>query len=336
MAEEVLWERDLHQRGSASALAVGDDCVVVHERWTRLVCLERGDGSVRWDVPFGLWPRSVVVAGDRCFGIAQNIHALSCWDLRTGAVLWNVALPRFTGYITATDDTVLIGGWRGYTDLTALDSDTGRLRWSTSGRPATVHPLAMGDGVLIGSPESEEVRLLDVRDGHELGRWTLPEPLSPTDYTPIFTPSGPDRLFIHCGRRSVVELRTDTDEIRTLLRHDSDLTPSGARPAGGLLWLLDRAGYAAYDPTDGTLRWRVDIGQRLAPGIVATGREFLIGGDQGTLLRVDRAGRITRRTSVSRRIATLHAAGSAEGPDVVCVVTRGTLITVRIRETAGA
>ena len=192
-------------------------CVVVHERWTRLVCLERGDGSVRSDVPFGLWPRSVVVAGDRCFGIAQSRR------------------------------TQLLGpgGWRGYTDLTALDSDTGRLRWSTSGRPATVHPLAMGDGVLIGSPKSEEVRLPDVRDGDELGRWTLPEPLSPTDYTPIFTPSGPDRLLIHCGRRSIVELRTDTDEIRTLLRHDSDLTATGARLAGGLLWLLDRAGYAA-------------------------------------------------------------------------------------------
>lgn len=114
------------RRGSASALAVGDDCVVVHERWTRLVCPERGDGSVRWDVPFGLWPRFVVVAEERCLGIAQNIEALTCWDLRTGAVLWNVALPRFTGYITATDNTVLIGGRRGYTDLTVLDSDTGR------------------------------------------------------------------------------------------------------------------------------------------------------------------------------------------------------------------
>lgn len=336
MAEEVLWERDLHQRGSGSALAVGDDCVVVHERWTRLVCLDRRDGSVRWDVPFGLWPRSVVVAGDRCFGIAQNIDALTCWDLRTGAVLWNVALPRFTGFITATDDTVLFGGWRGYTDLTALASDTGQRRWSASGGPATVHPLAIGDGVLIGAPNGGEVWLLNVHDGREVGRWSLPEPLRSADYARTFARSGSDWFLIHCGRRTIVELRPNTGEVRTLLRHDSDLTPTRARLVGGLLWLTDAKGCAAYDPTDGSLRWRVDIGQRIAPGIVPTGTGFLLGGDQGTLLRLDRAGHIIRRTSVSRRIAALHAAGPAEDPDVVLVITRGTLIAIRIRASSEA
>jgi outer membrane protein assembly factor BamB len=331
MSEELLWERDLHQRGSGSKLAVGDGCVVIHERWTRLVCLDQWDGAVRWDVPFGLWPRSVVVAGDRCFGIAQNINALTCWDLRAGTVLWTVPLPRFTGYITATDDTVLIGGWRGYTDLTAFDSATGQIRWSTSGRSATVHPLAIGDAVLIGAPDGEEVQLLNVHDGHELGCWTLPEPLRSTDHERIFARGGSDRLLIHCGRRTVVELRPDIGELRTLLRHDSDLAWIRARIIGGLLWLWDTKGCAAYDPTNGLLRWRVDIGQRLAPGIVPTGTGFLLGGDQGTLLRLDSAGHVVRRTAVSRRIAALHAAGPAEDRDVLLVVTRGTLIAIRIR-----
>ncbi|MFC1414206.1 PQQ-binding-like beta-propeller repeat protein [Streptacidiphilus sp. N1-12] len=331
MSEEVLWERDLHQRGSGSELAVGDDCVVVHERWTRLVCLDRWDGTVRWDVPFGLWPRAVAVAGDRCFGIAQNIDALTCWDLRTGTVLWTVPLPRFTGYITATADTVLIGGWRGYTDLTALDSATGHIRWSASGRAATVPPVASGNTVLIGAPDGEEVRLLDVHDGHELGRWVLPEALRSTDCQRIFAPGGSDRLLIHCGRRTVVELRPATGELRTLLRHDSDQTWFQARYVGGLLWLGDKQGCAAYDPADGSLRRRVDIGQRFAPGVVPIGTGFLLGGDQGTLLRLDSAGHIVRRTTVSRRISALHAAGPADDPDVVLVVTRGTLIAIRIR-----
>ena len=331
MSEEVLWERDLHQRGSGSELAVGDDCVLVHERWTRLVCLDRRDGTVRWDVPFGLWPRSVVVAGDRCFGIAQNIDVLTCWNLRTGAVLWTFPLPRFTGYITATDDTVLIGGWRGYSNLTALDSATGQPRWSTSGRAATVHPLAIGEAVLIGAPECEEVRLLNVLDGRELGRWPLPEPLRKTDYARIFARSGSDRFLIHCGRRTVIELRLDTGGLRTLLRCDGDLSNRAlVRFVGGLLWVLDEKGGAAYDATDGRLQWRVDIGQRLAPGIVPTGTGFLLGGDQGTLLRLDATGHIVRRTSVSRRIAALHASGPAGDPDVLLVVTRGTLLAIRI------
>ncbi|WP_037607454.1 outer membrane protein assembly factor BamB family protein [Streptacidiphilus rugosus] len=332
MAEEVLWERDLHQRGSGSALAVADGCVVVHERWTRLVCLDLSDGSVRWDVPFGLWPRAVAVTGDRCFGIAQNIDALTCWDVRSGAVLWNLPLSRFTGYITATEDTVLIGGWRGYTDLTALDSETGRLRWSRSGRPATVRPFAHCGGVLIGAPGSSEMSLLDVHDGSERGHWTLPEPLWSADHARIFALGGPGRVLVQSGRRTVVELRLGTDEIRTLARHDSDLTPAGARLVGGLLWLTDAKGGTAYDAADGHLLWRVDIGQWLAPGIVPAGPELLIGGDQGTLLRLDHDGRTVRRTSVSRRIAGVHAAGPVEAPDVALVVTRGTLMAIRIGE----
>ena len=86
-----------------------------------------------------------------------------------------------------------------------------------------------------------------------------------------------------------------------------------------------------YDPTDGSLRWRVDIRQRIAPGIVPIGTGFLLGGDQGTLLRLDQAGHIIRRTFVSRRIAALHAAGPDEDSDVLSVVTRGTLIAIGIR-----
>ncbi|SEK88675.1 outer membrane protein assembly factor BamB [Streptacidiphilus jiangxiensis] len=317
MAEDVLWERDLHQRGSGRTLAVGGDCVVVHERWTRLVCLERQDGRVRWDAPFGLWPRSVVVHGDRCYGIAQNVDALTCWDVRTGAVLWTVPLPRFTGYLTAVDDTVLVGGWRGYTDLTALDADTGQVRWSTFGRPATVHPLAVGQGVLVAAPDGDEVRLLDVRDGQVLRCWTLPEPLRSQDYAQIFTRAGSDRILAPCGRRTVVELRPDTGDLRTLLRHDRDLAPVRARVAGGLLWVWDTAGCAAYDPEDGAPRWRVDLRQRLAPGVVAVGDGYVLGGDQGTLLRLDRAGRVARRTSVSRRIAAVRGAGPTEDPDIL-------------------
>ncbi|MFC1419832.1 hypothetical protein [Streptacidiphilus cavernicola] len=105
-----------------------------------------------------------------------------------------------------------------------------------------------------------------------------------------------------------------------------------ARHVGGLLWLWDAAGCAAYDSTDGSLRFRVSIGQRLAPGVVATGTEYLIGGDQGTLLRLDHAGRIVRRSSVSRRITALHRAGPVEDPEVLLVVTRGTLLALRIGE----
>ncbi|MER5626124.1 PQQ-binding-like beta-propeller repeat protein [Streptosporangium sp. NPDC002544] len=91
MIGKTLWERQLHQRGSASALAVTEDRVVLHERHTRLVCLDRHDCSVRWDVPIGTWPRAVVVASDRCLVLPQDTDQLFCLDLTTGSVARRVA-----------------------------------------------------------------------------------------------------------------------------------------------------------------------------------------------------------------------------------------------------
>ncbi|MFD8637906.1 hypothetical protein [Streptomyces sp. NPDC059533] len=36
MIATVLWERELDQQGGASVFVVGPDCVVLHERHTRL------------------------------------------------------------------------------------------------------------------------------------------------------------------------------------------------------------------------------------------------------------------------------------------------------------
>ncbi|MEV7615070.1 PQQ-binding-like beta-propeller repeat protein [Streptomyces sp. NPDC089799] len=93
MIATVLWERELHQRGGASVFVVGPDCVVLHERHTRLVCLERADGAVRWDVPLGTRPRGIVLAGDRVLVLPQAPNLLSCIDLRTGASLWSAPTP---------------------------------------------------------------------------------------------------------------------------------------------------------------------------------------------------------------------------------------------------
>jgi len=125
----VAWERQLHQAGSASALAVNTRYLVVHERRTRLVSLDPLDGSVRWDIPIGTWPRAVVISGPHCLVIPQNTGELLCLDLDNGERVWSVGLRGYVGHLVVAGDTVLVGGWRGYTPLHALDVDTGRLRW---------------------------------------------------------------------------------------------------------------------------------------------------------------------------------------------------------------
>ncbi|MFG2303388.1 PQQ-binding-like beta-propeller repeat protein [Actinacidiphila glaucinigra] len=330
MREGTVWERTLHQRVDPRTLAVAGDRLVVHERWSRLVCLDRRDGTVRWDVPFGLWPRSVVVAGDHVLGIAQDSDVLRCWDLATGVALWEAALRPFTGHITVGAGTVLVGGWRGYSPLHAFDLRTGHPLWSTSQRRDTVLPLAVGDYALVGADSGTCLCLLGMRDGVERARWELPEPLTPVDAGAAFSRAADDRVLVRCGPGTVVEVRVECGTVRTLRRHDTALMAAPVEYAGELLWLREPGGYAVVDPSDGSLRRRVDLRQRPAEGVVPTGSGFLVGGDQGTVLRLDPAGRVVARAAVSRRVCALRPAGPDGHPEHVVVATRGTLLALRL------
>lgn len=132
----IVWERDLHQRGLGSGVAIAPGHVVVHERRTRLVSLDPDDGSVRWDVAAGAWPRDLVLAGSYCLVLPQIPSDLLCLDVHTGSLVWRAELARYSGNVVVTGDTVLAGGWRGYTPVRAFDLATGAPRPAPDQAPA--------------------------------------------------------------------------------------------------------------------------------------------------------------------------------------------------------
>lgn len=327
MFHRTLWERRLHQGGSAKELSLTPDQVVVHERCTRLVGLDRWTGSLRWDVSVGTYPRAVVTAGDRCLVIAQNSDQLFCLDVRTGDLLWNSELPRWTGHVVTTADTVLVGGWRGYTPLMAFDLRTGARRWDTARRLDTVLPLPAGEGVLVGAPGATNIRLVDRCNGEELSCWRLPEPLISSDDRPAFTPIGTDRFLVRCGQRSVVDIRLSSADVRELIRAEADLVSTAVEYTAGVLWLRElRGGYVAADPANGHVLWRVDIGQPLIDQAIWTEAGFVVASSSGGLFLLDSVGQVLKRTAVARRIAALRSAGPAE----LLVRTKGTLLAVAV------
>ncbi|MFG2142072.1 PQQ-binding-like beta-propeller repeat protein [Streptomyces sp. NPDC048650] len=318
MIRETLWERDLHQRGSASSFLVTEDRVVVHERHTRLVCLDREDGSVRWDAPIGTWLRDLVIANGRCLVLPQSPHQLSCLDLSTGAALWHVELPRFSGHVVVSTDTVLVGGWRGYTPLAAFDLRDGRPLWQTPLPVHTVLPVAWGGGVLMG--HGPEAWLIDPRDGGEMARWQLPGPLADSELRPAFTVVGPDHCLARLGSRSLMRLQP-SGAVDELIRHDVDSVAEDAEFVGGVVWVRQsRAGYLAVDPHTGSILWRVDVGQPLVSGVIRAEDGFVVA-SEGALFRLGPDGQIMERSPHADRISAFRGLGTGE----MIVTTRGTL-----------
>lgn len=320
---DIGWARPLHQAGSETGLAVAGDALVVHERHSRLVSVDPADGSTRWDVHVGTWPRAVAISGQRCLVLPQNTNQLLCLDLATGERVWSSDLHQFTGHLVVADDTVLVGGWRGYTPLRVLDTATGQLRWETDDRVHTVRPVVAEGGFLIGEPDSPVVRVIDRQELREISSWSLPQPLVGYDNRSAFTTLGGHRFLARCGPRSVVEIVPSEGTVREVVLAESDVGFSVPAQIGGLLWMHDRgAGFTVVDPADGRVSHRVDVRQPLVDQVVPVDNGFVVAGTAGTLFHLDAGGQVSTRRTVSRRIRALCGLG----PVRVLAMTKGMLL----------
>jgi len=327
----VEWERNLHQAGSKSGLVVSTDALLVHERHTRLVRIDPLDGSVRWDVHVGPFPRAITVVGRRCLVLPQNTGQLLCLDMVTGERMWSTDLDRFIGHLLATEDAILVGGWRGYTPLRVLDMVTGQLRWETDDLVHTVRPAIAGDSFLIGEPGSSTVALIDRHEFRKISSLSLPQPLVDHDDRAAFTPTENHRFRVRCGLRSVVEIQPLTEIAREFVVADRDLGSSAPVHAGGVIWMRDRqSGFAVADSHDGHVLPNVDLPQPPVDQVVAVGAGFVVAGTFGTLFYLDIDGHVIAKETVSRRIRSLHRLGSER----VLVMTKGTLLAAQINSHA--
>ena len=330
----MVWERNLHQAGYAAGLAVAAEHIVVHERNTRLVGLDPRDGAQRWDIPCGTWPRATVIVGERCLVIPQNIPRLSCLDVRTGEVLWSAQLPRSTGHLVATRDTVLVGGWRGYTPLIAFDLQTGSLLWQSPKRVEIAVQAVVESGVLIGEPHGGEIRLIDPRDGRTKARWSLPEPLASGDNQPVLTPLDADRFLARCGPRTVVEVSLSTGAVEVFFRSDDDdLAPRAVGRTGAILWVSEaRRTVQTLDAHDGTPLRRFAAAD--VDHAVHTDSGFVVADSTGRLALVDPDEKAPRYTTHSRRITQRIRVLRDCGPGRVLVLTKGTVRVVEVDTTS--
>jgi outer membrane protein assembly factor BamB len=330
MMFRTLWRRALHQRGTPGAVAVTPDHVVLHERRTRLVSVDPADGVTRWDVPLGTWPRAVVVDGTRCWAIPQDHDQLRCLDLVTGTTRWTVGLTPYTGHLVVVGDTVLVGGWRGYTTLRAFDRWDGTLRWESVAPMDSALPAAVGPhGVLVGQPGGTAVRLLDVRDGVETHRWTLPERLAAGDgQRPAFVAAGADRFLVRCGRHAVWQIRPRAGTAAEFFRHDGELAVDGISLTGGLVWAREAgSGYVAVDAATGRRLWRLDAGPAVVGDVVRSGSGLVVATARPGVLRlVDDDGTVREQVTVDQHIQGVRGLG----PDALLVVGKGTLAAVGV------
>jgi hypothetical protein len=211
-----VWTYPIHHAFGAFA-ADGDECFVA-ARNTRLVSVSSQTGELRWsariDNPYG-WlafnERSV-------FYLNQHSHLIAV-DRKTGDQQWSRKLLGINGWLHAFGAAVVVGGWRGYTDISCSTQMTARPVGPET--PATAYDTALAshaesNTLVVADLEDKRIRFIRLADGVELTQssidWDAPFTERPTGTTrctePLMIKSSDHQFLAITGTNPDIEVVT--------------------------------------------------------------------------------------------------------------------------------
>jgi len=176
-AGSVQWQAERLGLREEAPLLLPD--VVVAPADDGLVAVDRVSGHIRWDTRFGAESATPVRVGGLVVTCTAEGSLLGL-DLSTGRVVWRVALGGRAEGPPATDGVSVVATWEPddgvVAGITAVDGETGRVRWVSSLRaggvsgPAVVSP-APGGAVALAVDDDLQAKAFDLATG--LRRWAV-------------------------------------------------------------------------------------------------------------------------------------------------------------------
>jgi len=197
----ILWERRLTNQGLGGVAATHEIVVVVDrdaaDRTDIFRGLDAGSGEERWvvrypapgNLDYGNSPRATpLIAEDRVYLFGAFGH-LTCARLKTGQILWRRDLRRefavteqlvwgFAGSPLVVDGKLIVQPGGPQASIVALDSNSGKTVWQTSGEPAAFSsPIVaeLGGRRQIVGYDKTSLGGWDVGNGRRLWRLVPPE-----------------------------------------------------------------------------------------------------------------------------------------------------------------
>jgi hypothetical protein len=306
---QPVWERDLHHAPNRRSI-VTPTLIVVPERQSKLCRVSPVDGSALWEAdvlnPWG----SLAASGSTCVYLNQH-SLLQCLELEDGAKRWEVDLAgrhgAIFGFLAVVGDRVVVGGWRDYSDLIALDADTGAFVWTQPMRgDGLVAPVVGPDEtLLLPFPSRRRAVILAASTGEKLSEWSCPRLDLLPDASPIMIRHG-DRFVClgSDGRILQLDPASDRDWVE-LARHPHPTRSFAPAITGSLLLFEDQRGLlCAYSLTSMSQRWEARVQHRradLLPAVVLDSGAIAFAAASGQLSILDDEGHAVAQFGFRKR-----------------------------------
>jgi len=322
-----VWTYPIHHAFGAFA-ADGDDCFVA-ARHTKLVSVNSQTGQCRWSAgienPYG-W-----IAFNEQSVFYLNQHAkLIAVDRTTGEQKWSRDLLGINGWLHALGGRVVVGGWRGYTDILAIDADDGTTCWSRSARNGALHSTrihAESGSLVVAELEEKRIRFIRLADGVEISQsaldWDVKFTERPTGTTrstePLVIQSSEHQLLVITGTTPDIEVVAVEANIWSQnVSSSGSVVPFLASERELLAWHLIEKRMLSFGPLQHNRR-------DFLPFCQISADSFVVGTSFGELHHLTQSGKATERSKVGKRIAT---GISLAGTIAVCGTDSGELIGV--------
>gem|GEM_PF-958786 len=228
-----------------------------------------------------------------------------------GATVWQPSVPGPVGTgPTVADGVVVLGTVPGR--VCAVDAETGQTVWThdaelpVRGTPTVADGVAyVGTGDPRGDDDRGAVVALHTTTGTVQWSRRLDGPVASA------VACGDETVYAGTATGSVCALATDTGTTRW--RTELDETVTGAPVlADGRLYVVDRSGVSALDPSDGERLWREPLADRTRPAnhddagsvTVADDTLYVVDGDGGVVAVGTGTGERRWRTALSAAAAT--------------------------------
>lgn len=323
------WQRELHQRPS-SRVVMEPTFALVQERWTKLTRLDPVTGDVAWSAsvrgPWG-WP---VVVGDVALYLNEHSY-LQAFELSDGSETWALELgPGIWGAPTAVDDRhVLVGGWRGSTQLRCLDARDGSTVWHRpAGQAAAGSPVITRAGIAVPRPGRQIIDVLDPRDGR--ATMALPYPSDIASPEAELAVDGAGRLFCCAARELLRHSPGDDARWEVISRLADPISVAAPTVAGGALVLHDDSRTVRAFDIDGRPLWsepflNAQLGARTL--VCRTQAHWLVGSHLGRVKVLGASGGCLLEVAVAQRISTPLR---PTAHDEVVFGTKGKLVSLAV------
>jgi hypothetical protein len=302
-----VWRHDLHQRPTSRAV-ISPDLLLVQERRSYLTRLDPASGASLWSArvqtPWG-W-----IARDPERVYYLNQHAVvQCHALESGEPRWTATMRGTNGWLVAAGPVVLMGGWRGYSPLAALDAATGEVRWQLDapGRERLSEPVAGPWGIAVASLDAQVVRFLDPATGALRAEVALPDHGQDAVDTPLLRRAG-DQLVLAGRDGRYHALAAPGGNWAVLFKHPAGIATIAPPVFGDAVVFMDGAGHLnCYGLVRGDRRWTAawQHGRRdHLPAARSPAGLLAVGSANGRLAVFDRSGCPLWSKVVAKRIET--------------------------------